>query len=93
MIDILIRPNKDPILILWLVIDKLADKDISIDVLQPISVLAVILEISLVEAKGALLVDQQAVTMVELVADISEVQGCHALVEEKFAELLELRYC
>lgn len=33
MIDILIRPNKDPILILRLIVDKLADKDIAIDVL------------------------------------------------------------
>lgn len=64
MIDILISPNKDAILIFRLIVNKLADKDIAIDVLQPISVLAVVLEVSFVEAKIVLLVNQQAIAVV-----------------------------
>ena len=93
MIDILVAPNKDAILVFRLIVDKFPDEDIAIDVFQPISVLAVVLEVSLVEAKIVLLVDEQAVAMIKLVADISEVEGGHAFVEEQFAELLELRYC
>lgn len=93
MIDILISPNKDAILIFRLIVNKLPYKDISIDVLQPISVLAVVLEVSFVEAKIALLVNEQAIAVVEFVADISEVKSCYAFVEEQLAELLELRYC
>lgn len=73
MIDILIGPNKDAILIFRLIVDELSHKDISIDVLQPIPVLAVVLEVSFVEAETALLVDKQAVAVVEFVADIPKV--------------------
>lgn len=82
MIDILISPNKDAILIFRLIVNKLADKDIAIDVLQPISVLAVVLEVSFVEAKIILLVNQQAIAVVEFIADISEVKSGYAFVEE-----------
>lgn len=82
MIDILISPNKDAILIFRLIVNKLADKDIAIDVLQPISVLAVVLEVSFVEAKIVLLVNQQAIAVVKFIADISEVKSGYAFVEE-----------
>lgn len=82
MIDILICPNKDAILIFRLIVNKLADKDIAIDVLQPISVLAVVLEVSFVEAKIILLVNQQAIAVVKFIADISEVKSGYAFVEE-----------
>lgn len=40
-----------------------------------------------------LLVNEQAITMVKLVTDISEVESSHTFVEEQLAELFELRYC
>ena len=51
MVDIVVSPHKNAVLILRLVIDESADVDITVNELQAIAILAIILERALIKSQ------------------------------------------
>jgi len=93
MVDIAIAPDEYPILVFRLVVQKLADVDVSIDVLQTIAVLAVILEMALIESQSCCFVDQKAVAMVQVVAGLPEIERAHVFAEEQLPVVFKMFGC
>ena len=91
MVDIAIVPYKDTVLILRFVVDKLADVNITHDVLHSIAVLAVVLEVTLVKPQRRVQVKQQAKAMVVVVASVPEVKSSGCFQQQKLAVLGEHR--
>ena len=84
MIDITVTPDKNPILVLWLIIDKFSDKNITIDILQPIAILTIVLEISLIEPQDTINpIDQQTISMIQLVASLPKINIGRILTDQQ----------
>lgn len=58
VIEVFVAPDEDAVGVFWFIVEKFADVDVSVDILKSISVFAVILEVSFVEAKEIGFVDE-----------------------------------
>ena len=93
VVDVSVVPDKDAIEVFGFVVEELADVDVSIDVLQSIAVLAVVLEVSFVEPEEVGLVDEKAVPMVEVIAVLSQVDAGRTLEEHDSSMFLNMLTC
>jgi hypothetical protein len=57
MVDILVRPDENSVLILRFIINKFAKIDVAADILESVAVLAVILKIAFVKSELRGLID------------------------------------
>ena len=64
MVNVSVIPDKNAVLIFRFVVDELPDEDISMDVLDAVSVLAVVLELTLIETSEFIFVNEEALTVV-----------------------------
>jgi len=93
MIYIFICPNKNAIWILRLVINKPADVHISVDVLQSISIFAIILKRALIKSDIVGLVNKQSTSVIKVVTSLPEIDGSGIFIKVNFAILFDLTFC
>ena len=82
MIDISIGPYEDAILILRFIIEKFTDKNVAIDILHAIAVFAIILELTLIKPEKIVFIEQDTVSMIEIIACLSEIESVTAFKEK-----------
>ncbi len=75
VIDVSIGPKEKPIGVFGFIIDKVADVEVSGCVFQSVAVLAVVLKVSLVKSQLIAFVKKQPVAVIELVADLTEIDS------------------
>jgi hypothetical protein len=90
MVDILVGPNENSVVIFRFIVHELANKYIAADILKSIAILAVILKVSFIESKLVTLVNEQSIPMIQLITSLAKVQRCHTSVQQSLAKLLQL---
>ena len=90
MVNISISPDEDAILILRLIVQKLTNKKIPIDIFHSIAIFTIILELPLIEPQKAIFVQKHPVSMIEIIASLSEIQSVATFEENQFVIFLKV---
>lgn len=90
MVNISISPDEDAILILRLIVQKLTNKKIPIDIFHSIAIFTIILELPLIEPQKAIFVQKHPVSMIEIIASLSKIQSVATFEENQFVIFLKV---
>jgi hypothetical protein len=93
VVDIPVAPYEDAIVVFRFVVQKLADVNVSVYELETVAVLAVVLKVSLVETQEVGFVDEETITVVQVVAGLTEVDSSCAFEEKQLTVQLYLLGC